>query len=264
MAAVSGGVTTALLPKHHTINNILSTFSKTPSHFLFWKPTSFQPSPSSRSPYLFPTYTKSPTPHTLKLRPPIFSEMAAAAKFLGTYELVESLLLKTISFDILVATQVCKLWRNIVENSIPLRDRMLALQPPSRLPNTNGSMDPRAGYLWQPHVAGGRDSAWHFRTTASSGVLWVLRLPNENVEVFLLSPKKAGEHLKILHAAHHNKLVTRSSFSIPYPWDGSMTCNAGAPVGTSLEASRSHADCQTGRDLQLPAPGHGMALQDLC
>ena len=101
-------------------------------------------------------------------------------------EVVENVLLHLSSFDLLVATAVCKHWRQIIESSKRIRDQLLSTYNTKNISRWNW-------HTW---------SDWHFRTEVSNGTLFVLRSQMKDVEVLLFAPAsskaKATNHLRVL------------------------------------------------------------------
>jgi hypothetical protein len=129
--------------------------------------------------------------------------MAAAATVLQSFELLEAILLRANTYEILVATSVSTSWRAVVENSTFLHTYLLTL--PIRKPPYHRTQQP-----WRHYKL--NDSAtdpWHFRVNTTNGSsLFVLRIPKEDVEVFLVAPAKRDNHLKVLDDAYDMYAVT--------------------------------------------------------
>lgn len=117
--------------------------------------------------------------------------MAAIAKVLQNFELLQSILLDTDSYEILVATSVCTSWRAVVENSKALRTHIMS--NPVRKP------------IWPEHCTlnGSATDVWHFfAKTTNGGCLFVYRDPAEDVEICLLAPAQKNAHLIVLDDAY--------------------------------------------------------------
>lgn len=96
-------------------------------------------------------------------------------------ELFEDVFLYLDDFDILAATAVCQFWRRIVENSKRIRHKLLN--------------SPVHGWsnMW-------RTNPWYFRCHVVNGKLFVLRLPEPEIEVFLFASTvpNDGTYLRVL------------------------------------------------------------------
>jgi hypothetical protein len=124
--------------------------------------------------------------------------MAAAAKVLQNFELLQSILLHTDSYEILVATSVCTSWRAVVENSKTLRNHIMS--NPIRKP-----LWPERQALFRPHcdLNGSPQDVWHFfAKTTNRGCLFVYCDLAEDVEIFLLAPVQKDAHLTVLDDAY--------------------------------------------------------------
>ena len=129
--------------------------------------------------------------------------MAAISKVLQNFELLEAILLRAETYEICIATAVCTSFRAVVENSKALRSYILTL--PIRRPGPDRpSFDPPDRRLNSSAY-----SVWHFNMkTADKGSLFIMRMPFEGVEVFLLAPRQTESHLKVLDNAYSMYAVT--------------------------------------------------------
>lgn len=119
------------------------------------------------------------------------------AKVFQNFELLENVLLHATAWEILVATSVCTTWRAVVENSKDLRAYLVTL--PARKPSPHRKRDSAVRYK----LNDSETSPWHFMVkTTNNRPLFILRLPSENVEVYLLAPLKYDTHLKVLDSAY--------------------------------------------------------------
>lgn len=129
--------------------------------------------------------------------------MDAATKVFQNFELVEAILLRAETYEILTATSVCTSWRAVVENSKALRTYIstLSIRKPGRY---------RPAFDSPPQqLNASANDVWHFSVkTANSGTLFVMRFPREDVEIFLLAPVQKGSHLKVLDDAYDMYAVT--------------------------------------------------------
>lgn len=99
--------------------------------------------------------------------------MAATNAVLQTTELLEAILLRTTSSEIIVATNVSSQWRSVVENSVRLKKELLWY----RKAFTIALLDDR----FFPNIE--RCIAVH--TEWSTSQLYVFRLPTERIESYL-------------------------------------------------------------------------------
>jgi hypothetical protein len=96
--------------------------------------------------------------------------MSAREQVLTTFEVLEAIYLHTTTFEIEVATAVNLHFRNVVEYSQHLRDRVLAL----RLHSPGLFAD----YSKYSHRNQSRSGTWHiFAPTTSNGALYILQVP---------------------------------------------------------------------------------------
>ena len=102
------------------------------------------------------------------------------------YELLQHILLQADAFVIVLSTSVCRYWREVVMDSRDLARRMDMLQPPKHITYVVPSTIRKDGDRERVDAAKDLDRPWLFRTPASNGTLWVLRIPNAALEVFLL------------------------------------------------------------------------------
>ena len=145
------------------------------------------------------------------------TDTSATSRALHTYELLESILLRSTSFDVLIATSVCKYWREVIESYKALRQYMRTLNFGLPFPRSLGTTGDSKGEWWPCHTYNsknqvyhqhGPDCRWHFRLKVSHGTLWVLRLPRANLEVFLLVPNKKKAYLRVLDGERYDCLPT--------------------------------------------------------
>lgn len=117
--------------------------------------------------------------------------MSARKQVLNTFELLEAIYLYTTTFEIQVATAVNSHFRNVIERSKPLKDRVLAL----RL-HSPGLFATHSKYS-QRHLS--RSRTWHIfaPTTSGNAVLFVLQIPSWGVEIFLIAEIDQN-HLQVL------------------------------------------------------------------
>lgn len=108
---------------------------------------------------------------------------------LRNYELMDSILDKSDAFTIVVSTSVCRYWREIITSSSVLSRRLALLNPPKYLPRSLATTGDLGG-KWQINQARDEQTAWLLRTPASLGTLWVLRIPTEALEIFIVVPNK--------------------------------------------------------------------------
>ena len=129
--------------------------------------------------------------------------MAAVAKVLQNFELLEAIILRASTYEILVATSVCTSWRAVVENSTFLHTYLLTL--PIRKPPYHRAQQPLQHYKLNDTAT----DPWHFRINTTNGSsLFVLRIPREDIEVFLLAPARRDNYLKVLDDAYDVYAVT--------------------------------------------------------
>ena len=113
--------------------------------------------------------------------------MFATARALNIFELVENILLHTTTFEIQVAANVCTFFRDVVENSSPLKalidSKLYEIGPQSRTD------------VWHSYLS----------TINEHKILFVLRLPAENLTTFLLSGSD-HRYLRVLDADYNARL----------------------------------------------------------
>ena len=120
---------------------------------------------------------------------------SATDRVFGTYELLELILSSCDAFTVLVSISVCRYWRGLILDSRILRRHMSIMQPPASLPHSLATSEADDGRY---QLISRNDYPWCFRTPALQGTLWVLRIPPERLESFLLvphSPKRPLMHL---------------------------------------------------------------------
>lgn len=123
--------------------------------------------------------------------------MTAAAKVLGSFELLEAILLQADTYEICAATAVSTTWRAVVENSKALRSYLL------NLPVRKAGRKYAKFNLPKRPINSSAKSVWHFgMKTANKGSLLVMRFPREDVEVFLFAPRLKDGHIKVLDDAY--------------------------------------------------------------
>lgn len=114
----------------------------------------------------------------------------ALDRVLGICELFEAILESCNAFSILASLGVCRSWREFILHSKSIQQHLRAIQPPTWLPNTSGTNGKDQGNY---KLVDEDKTPWCFRTTASHGTLWIVRIPKAGLETFILishSPKK--------------------------------------------------------------------------
>ena len=113
--------------------------------------------------------------------------MATSTSIGLVYEIVEAILLHATTFDIMVATSVCRYWREVVESSKALRKHFLFQLPKSSTFGV-GSMN---------HDL---ETPWHLRTKPANHqqALFVLNVPDWKLETFILTSKTKNNTLTVL------------------------------------------------------------------
>ena len=113
--------------------------------------------------------------------------MSATVRALNIFELVENILLHTTTFEIQVAANVCTFFRDVVENSSPLKaliaSKLYEIGPQSRTD------------VWHSYLS----------TINDHKTLFVLRLPAENLTTFLLSDSD-HPYLRVLDVDYNASL----------------------------------------------------------
>lgn len=115
---------------------------------------------------------------------------AAAGQVFGILELFEGILLYCDAFTILASTSVSRHWRDWTLQSKAIKHHMKAIHPPAWLPNTMATTGKDQGHYQLTELDG---TPWCFRTTATHGTLWIMRIPKAGIEIFVLisqSPKR--------------------------------------------------------------------------
>ena len=129
--------------------------------------------------------------------------MAARAKVLQSFELVEQVLLRATTHDLLAATAVCTAWRAVIENSITLHNYILSTPVRKSVLNSDAQSP-------QTHrINSSNTECWLFsEKNTNKSSLFILRIPKDGLEVFLLAPNKQGAHLKVFDDAYDMYCVT--------------------------------------------------------
>ncbi|KAK3714649.1 hypothetical protein LTR37_007629 [Vermiconidia calcicola] len=146
--------------------------------------------------------------------------MAAASKVLSTFELVEDILLRSTPFEMIVASAVCQYWREVVEGSKRIRNLLL------------NSLTPQLRQTWErrPFGANVALDPWLFMTkTGANTRLFVLRIPAQRIEGFILASKKQGSRLRVLDSAYEKTFCTKGDIIPNLSWkdeNGKIVCTA--------------------------------------
>ncbi|KAK4550172.1 hypothetical protein LTR36_003139 [Oleoguttula mirabilis] len=120
-------------------------------------------------------------------------------RVLLNFELLENIMLYATSFEILAAVRVCRYWRDVVEESKPLRRYLFRYQPPATIPidppPPTGAIVIKLNRPMSGH--------WHFRSKAPNGIIFVLREGAD--EVFMFAPASPNSHLIVLDGRYERR-----------------------------------------------------------
>lgn len=129
--------------------------------------------------------------------------MAAAAKVFAVFELAEAILVKLRLMDIMIATQVCLTWRNIIETSSVIRERVYYLPEPL----SEHNHDLKVVTINESSL-----TPWYFEIPFVDGdVVYVLRAGG--MEIFLVRPRYSHMPIRILGSDACARTIRREQAS---------------------------------------------------